>query len=360
LLLLCLVMEFRDPVWSRTAIALQLFALALVSAALGVYWPLSRRFVIYPLVLIGVIYLWDTTLPPPSLPEGLLRAVVPRLALLGIAVDAALLLRRYCEAKLWKRRGRPVPPHSFRRRILVRQGIVPLDEVAQLFHVSVDALRIRLEGAGGAPVWYAGREYLRLGDVLRILAQWNNAEDISLDRTPRNDRIRSGVEPGRDGDTEPLHTARNGQDSQEAVKALRWYTIWSSPHINRNGRPARAKRQPTTTRLLSQVEVPRRMALALGTIWFVLTTIVAVAPGIELRLIADGQALSAMIGACLQPWAGWIISGAAWFDFFTFWIAIWAVPKLRQTAFAAVTSGVLGGIGLGMLLGDPCMLGMGH
>jgi hypothetical protein len=108
------------------------------------------------------------------------------------------------------------------------------------------------------------------------------------------------------------------------------------------------------------MDVPHGLAIAFGTIWFVLTTIVAVVPGIELRVIADGQAPSATIGVCLQPWAGWIVGSVAVVDFFTLWIAAWLVPALRQTAFAAVVSGMLGGIGLGMLLGDPCMLGMGH
>ena len=46
LLLLCLVMEVKEPLWSRPAIALQLFALALGNVALGLRQSISgtRRF----------------------------------------------------------------------------------------------------------------------------------------------------------------------------------------------------------------------------------------------------------------------------------------------------------------------------
>jgi hypothetical protein len=40
-------------------------------------WQRSHRYLIYPMVLICTIYVWDKSLPPPNLPDGLLRAAMP-------------------------------------------------------------------------------------------------------------------------------------------------------------------------------------------------------------------------------------------------------------------------------------------
>lgn len=88
------LVAFDDPpsTWSRGALGLQIGALAL--ALLLWPWRPSGRFIIYPLLLAGVVYLWDFTLPPPSLPAGISRQLIPRLVLIGLLADMALTLRR--------------------------------------------------------------------------------------------------------------------------------------------------------------------------------------------------------------------------------------------------------------------------
>lgn len=85
---------FDDPpsAWSRWALGLQVGALAL---ALGLLpWHPSGRFVVYPLLLAGLVYVWDFSLPPPSLPAGFARQLVPRLVLVGLLADLVITLRR--------------------------------------------------------------------------------------------------------------------------------------------------------------------------------------------------------------------------------------------------------------------------
>ncbi len=149
-LLLGLVMDLQDPAWSRPAIALQLLAPALAGAALGARWRLSRRFVIYPLVLAAVIYLWDTTLPPPSLPDGLVRVVVPRLALSRDRhrchpppVQAACS-GSHCACARAARAAIHAASNTTLRHSSIQQELVPLDELAHILHVGTDELRARL------------------------------------------------------------------------------------------------------------------------------------------------------------------------------------------------------------------------
>jgi hypothetical protein len=63
LLFLALVLEWPPPSWSRLALGSQ--GLALLLALLLTHGHPPVRLVLYPLVLAGGIYVWDTTLPPP-------------------------------------------------------------------------------------------------------------------------------------------------------------------------------------------------------------------------------------------------------------------------------------------------------
>ncbi len=286
-LLLGLVMELGGPVWSRPAIGLLVLAVGCACAALGARWARSRRFIIYPLVLAATIYLWDTTLPPPSLPEGQLRAALPRLALLGILADGLLLLQR----RGWRPRSLPRPAV----RVPVRRGLLPLEEVALLFQISAAELRDRLAEAGAAPVWSAGEEAIRLVDLLQVLGQWNR------------------------------------------------YGHQNDPRSRRPPAPNPAPSGPDLNSLTP----------ALGALWFALSAVVALAPGAELRLLVDGQGTSA-IATCLLPWSVWVVGTAAALQLLSLGIAVWVLPRLRQRIWVMVAGGLLSGLGLGLMAGDPC------
>jgi hypothetical protein len=129
LLLLALILEWFAAHWSRPAIALQ--AAALVLAFLLRPRVPTRRLIAYPLILAGSIYLWDTTLPPPSLPDGWPRVLIPGLVLLGLLIDYAYTVQRVRQA-----RGRSTPRH---------RSPVALDDAARLLGIPVTNLRIRLQ-----------------------------------------------------------------------------------------------------------------------------------------------------------------------------------------------------------------------
>lgn len=93
-LIVALVMELSAPAWSRTVILLQLVALLLGGCLMLMRRQRSPRWLLYPAALAVTIYLWDTTLPPPTLPEGLARGLGPRLVLLALLTDALLTIRR--------------------------------------------------------------------------------------------------------------------------------------------------------------------------------------------------------------------------------------------------------------------------
>ncbi len=85
LILLILICGWISPFWSRTAILLQGIALLVVGMAYR--WRPSWRLVLYPVLLAYMTYLWDTTLPPPNLPDGMVRFLLPCALLIGIAGD---------------------------------------------------------------------------------------------------------------------------------------------------------------------------------------------------------------------------------------------------------------------------------
>jgi hypothetical protein len=129
LLLLALILEWFAAHWSRPAIALQ--AAALVLALLLRQRVPVRRLIAYPLILAGSIYLWDTTLPPPSLPDGWPRVLIPSLVLLGLLIDYVYTVHRMLVA-----RGRSTTRY---------RATIALDHAAQLLGVPVTDLRIRLQ-----------------------------------------------------------------------------------------------------------------------------------------------------------------------------------------------------------------------
>jgi hypothetical protein len=150
LILLALLFELPAASWSRPAIALQGAALAL--AALPSLRMPAPRLILYPLILAGTIYLWDTTLPPPSLPEGPLRGLVPRAILLGVLTDGLMAISRARRAR-W-------------RAIQIVGGYLTLDDAAPLCGTKVDDLRRRLGRAGRTTqIGDDGREHVALADL---------------------------------------------------------------------------------------------------------------------------------------------------------------------------------------------------
>jgi hypothetical protein len=153
LLLLALILEWFAAHWSRPAIALQ--AAALVLALLLRQRVPVRRLIAYPLILAGSIYLWDTTLPPPSLPDGWPRVLIPGLVLVGLLIDYAYTVRCVRQA-----RGRSTPRH---------RATVALDDAAQLLGIPVTNLRIRLQERRCAiTLDDAGQESVCLDDLYAL------------------------------------------------------------------------------------------------------------------------------------------------------------------------------------------------
>jgi hypothetical protein len=107
-------------------------------------------------LLANMAYLWDQTLPPPNLPDGLVRVALPLALLVGIVGDLVVSYRR----------SLPFAP----RRIPVYGGYVNLDEVAHFFRLPPDLVRVHAE-RNGRPivVGRGGDEYIALDDVLRVV-----------------------------------------------------------------------------------------------------------------------------------------------------------------------------------------------
>jgi hypothetical protein len=153
-LTLVLVGQWVSPRWSRVAILLQ--AGALLLASISYRWRPSWRFLLYPLVLASVLYLWDTTLPPPTLPDGPIRVALPLTMLVGIVVDVGLLL--------WQ------TARLHRRFIHAYAGRVALVDAARIAGISPEALRIYCRRTGrSVSIDATGMEELRLADVLTSL-----------------------------------------------------------------------------------------------------------------------------------------------------------------------------------------------
>jgi hypothetical protein len=112
----------------------------------------APRLILYPLILAGTIYLWDTTLPPPSLPEGPLRGLVPRAILLGVLTDGLLAISRAQRAR-W-------------RAVKIVGSYLTLEDAARLCGTTVDDLRRRLGRAGRTTrLSNDGREHVAFADL---------------------------------------------------------------------------------------------------------------------------------------------------------------------------------------------------
>ena len=150
LILLALLFELPPTFWSRPAIGFQGVALWL-AGLLSLRMP-APRLILYPLILAGTIYLWDTTLPPPSLPEGPLLGLVPRAILLAVLADGLMAISRAQRAE-W-------------RALQVVDGYLTLDDAALLCGTTVDDLRRRLGRAGCTTrLGDDGREQVALDDL---------------------------------------------------------------------------------------------------------------------------------------------------------------------------------------------------
>jgi hypothetical protein len=166
-LLLSLVWTWLPSIWSRTVIMLQI--VALLVAALAAHWRPSWRLVMYPILLAYITYLWDTTLPPPHLPEGELRALLPAALIVGIAGD--LLLNWHT--------SRPFAPV----RLPVQAGYVNLYEAAYFLRLAPEVVRARLARTGHTMLTSrAGEEYVALADLLAALE--TSHDDIGVPPRP--------------------------------------------------------------------------------------------------------------------------------------------------------------------------------
>jgi len=140
--------------WSRAALVLQLVAGGL-AAFFFFRWRLSARAVLYPLLLAVVIYTWDTTLPPPTLPGGVLRDYLPRVVVVGMLIDLVATIPQ----------PRTTPP----RAVQIRAGFLSIEDAAALLGITVDDVRMRLQQAGRTTSSIAdGDEALSLDDVRAI------------------------------------------------------------------------------------------------------------------------------------------------------------------------------------------------
>ena len=159
-LTLMLVGQWVSPYWSRFAILLQGGAMLL--AGIGYRWRPTWRLLLYPFALGSVLYLWDSTLPPPSLPDGPIRVALPLALLAGIVVDVGLLL--------WQ----TVRPH--RRFVHTYAGRVTLVDAARIAGISPEVFRQHYRRTGRPIILDStGREELLLADVLTSLPRHTRA-----------------------------------------------------------------------------------------------------------------------------------------------------------------------------------------
>jgi hypothetical protein len=154
LLFLAVLLEWPSQWWSRPALGLQGLALLLLLLLTRGYPPV--RLLLYPLVLGAGIYLWDHTLPPPSLPEGPVRELLPRLILLWLFIEGVLSFQRSRKTR-W-------------RAVQIRGRRLTLEDAAVLLAVTPDDLRRRLGQAGRAiRTGDDGQEWLTLDDLRAIM-----------------------------------------------------------------------------------------------------------------------------------------------------------------------------------------------
>ncbi len=162
-----LLLSWLSPFWSRTVIVLQI--LALLVALLAAHWRPSWRLMAYPLLLAYLAYVWDPTLPPPYLPEGLPGVALPLAAVIAIVGD---LLLQFRGAQAFQ----PID-------LQVHGGYVNLDEAAHFFRLPPDIVRIYAAREGCAIAkGRTGEEYIALAELMRVI------ERLSLERDQLRER----------------------------------------------------------------------------------------------------------------------------------------------------------------------------
>ncbi len=115
----------------------------------------SLRALSYPVVLAVVIYLWDTTLPPPTLPGGVLRDYLPRMVIVGLLIDLVVRVQHR--------------PARQPRTVHIRAGFLSIQHAAALLGIPVDEVRQRMHQAGRTAMRTPdGDEALSLDDVRAI------------------------------------------------------------------------------------------------------------------------------------------------------------------------------------------------
>jgi hypothetical protein len=127
-------------------------------------WRPPRRLVLYPLILAGIMYLWDHSLPPPSLPDGAIRHMLPRLVFVWLVADIVMAV--------WTRRHAAYPA--------THAGLeyIALDDVAALLGTDSATLR-RYAQRAGWPIMLdaAGRPYLARTDLAALVDDWTRHHD---------------------------------------------------------------------------------------------------------------------------------------------------------------------------------------
>jgi len=162
LLFWSIVLDLLPSAWTRYTLASQMVALFIAYLVLRV--GLAHRLVLYPLLLGCLIYLWDTTLPPPTLPEGLGRHLLVRVLLIGLLTDTVRQLHR-----------KPQPPLAPSPG---RDNLIHVTRAARLLQTTPQALQERLQQLEWDWVLLDGEAYLS-ADALVALVEHEAARSQS-------------------------------------------------------------------------------------------------------------------------------------------------------------------------------------
>lgn len=166
-ILITLVHEWA--ILSLSAIALLFQGVAVLLALISRLWQRSHRFLTYPLILFSTIYLWDTNLPPPSLPDGALRALIPLLVIATLFFDVGIAGWRMSKKQ----------PST--NGVNVVGGYADLDEAARFFGITSTELRVYLREQGKpAIVSLNGHEQIGIFDLIEVLSHYHSSKDTLI------------------------------------------------------------------------------------------------------------------------------------------------------------------------------------
>ncbi|HYF61570.1 MAG TPA: hypothetical protein VD886_02075 [Herpetosiphonaceae bacterium] len=155
MILFTLLVEWLPASWSRTVIILQ--GLTLMIAVVAARWRPPRRFILFPILVAIIAYLWDETLPPPSFNTNESH-LVPFLIIIVVVIGGDLFLT-------WWQSQSFTP-----KRIPVYGKYVNLDEAAHFFNLPPDVLRMHLVQAGHpVSVGRNGEEYAALDQIIPVV-----------------------------------------------------------------------------------------------------------------------------------------------------------------------------------------------